>query len=257
LVATVTIVASQAIAPLAAGLLAQYAPDPARLSFLILAGLLLVALGGLAAVPETVAPTATAEPRARAPMLSIPAEIRRPFAVSALAVIASFGALGLVAALGPKFASTLLHVDNRAVGGAVVFAMLGASAAAQLSARAWTARHQLVAGALSLTIGLAIIMIAVMSRSLGPLIIGIAIAGVGQGLAYLGAQALLDEVVPGDQRGSAMSVFFLVLYIAASASALSVGLASGPLGLKTATIVVTAVLTTLAVASGLLSARNA
>jgi hypothetical protein len=48
----------------------------------------------------------------------------------------------------------------------------------------------------------------------------------------------------------------LVLYIAASVSGLSPGLASGPLGLHTATIVVTAVLTTLAVASGLLSANR-
>jgi hypothetical protein len=53
-----------------------------------------------------------------------------------------------------------------------------------------------------------------------------------------------------------MSAFFLVLYIAASVSALSVGLASGPLGLQTATVVVTSVLIALAVGSALLSARQ-
>jgi MFS family permease len=255
LVATVTIVASQAIAPLASGLLAQYVTDPARLPFLILAALLLMALAGLAAVPETVT-TAGARLSARAPALSIPTSIRRPFAVSAVAVVASFGALGLVAALGPKFASTLLHVNNRAVGGAVVFAMLAASAAAQLGARSWSTHRQLVTGAASLCSGLAVIIVAVTSRSLAPLIIGIAIAGVGQGLAYLGAQALLDDVVPADQRGSVMSAFFLVLYMAASVSALAVGLASGPIGFQTATIIVTGALAILAVCSGLLSARQ-
>lgn len=54
LVATVTVVGSQAIAPLGAGLLAQYGPDPARLTFIVLAGLLSAALVGLLFVPETV-----------------------------------------------------------------------------------------------------------------------------------------------------------------------------------------------------------
>jgi predicted MFS family arabinose efflux permease len=257
LVATVTIVASQAIAPLGAGLLAQYAPDPARLAFLVLAGLLVAALLGLAAVPETVRPAPPGERRARAPMIGVPSEIRTAFLVSGAAVVASFGALGLVAALGPKFASSLLRVDNRAVGGAVVFAMLGASAVAQLTARAWPVRRQLIAGAVSLALGLVVVLVGVSGRSLAPFVIGIALAGVGQGLAYLGAQAHLDAVMPAGRRGSVMSAFFLVLYIAASVSALAVGLASGPLGLQTATIIVTSVLAGLALCSGLLSAREA
>jgi hypothetical protein len=154
-------------------------------------------------------------------------------------------------------ASSLLHVDNRAVGGAVVFAMLGASAVAQLTARAWPVRRQLIAGAVSLALGLVVVLVGVSGRSLAPFVIGIALAGVGQGLAYLGAQAHLDAVIPGGRRGSVMSAFFLVLYIAASVSALAVGLASGPLGLQTATIIVTSVLAGLALCSGLLSAREA
>jgi predicted MFS family arabinose efflux permease len=256
IVATVTIVASQAIAPLGAGLLAQYAPDPARLAFLVLAVLLVLALIGLVAVPETVATTPPGDPGTRTPMIGVPTEIRMPFLVSGAAVVASFGALGLVAALGPKFASSLLHVENRAVGGAVVFAMLGASAVAQLSARAWPVRRQLIAGAVSLALGLGIILIGVGGRSLAPFVIGIAIAGVGQGLTYLGAQAHLDSVVPAERCGSVMSAFFLVLYIAASVSALAVGVASGPLGLQTATVTITAVLATLSVCSGLLTARE-
>ncbi len=57
-----------------------------------------------------------------------------------LALIASFGALGLVAALGPKFVAALLNVHNLAVGGAVVFAMLAASATAQLAS--WRSGYQ-------------------------------------------------------------------------------------------------------------------
>lgn len=95
LVATVTIVASQAIAPLATGLLAQYGPDPARLPFLILAALLLAALVGLTAIPETVTPPAIVA--TRAPLIGVPEAIRAPFLVSGTAVVASFGALARAA----------------------------------------------------------------------------------------------------------------------------------------------------------------
>jgi predicted MFS family arabinose efflux permease len=248
LTATVTVVASQAIAPLAAGVLAQYAPDPARLTFFALAALLLAALAGLALVPETVA--RSSEPRrASAQLVGVTREIRTQFFAASLAVICSFGALGLVAALGPKFVAALLAVHNLAVGGAVVFAMLAASAVAQLTTRHWPPRAQLIRGALILAGGLAILLAGVIGGSLAPFLIGITVAGVGQGLAYLGAQSLLDSVVPAEQRASVMSAFFLVLYMAAALSALAVGLSSGALGLLTATVVVTSVLIALTAAS--------
>ncbi len=244
LVATVTVVGSQAIAPLGAGLLAQYGPDPARLTFIVLAGLLTVGLAGLLFVPETVAKSAQAG--GRSTRIGVPAAMRLQFVVAGLAVAAGFGALGLVAGLGPKFAVSLLHVHNRAVGGAVVFAMLAASAVAQLGARHWPPRRQLLTGAGCLISGLAVLLIGVIADSLAPFLVGIAIAGVGQGLGYLGGQALLDAGVSAGRRGAVMSAFFLVLYLATAASALAVGLASGPLGLETATVIVTAVLIGLA-----------
>jgi len=256
LVATVTVVASQAIAPLAAGLLAQYAPDPARLTFFVLAGLLLAALAGLALVPETVTRERDAPARS-AHLLGVPAEIRTPFLVAALAVVASFGALGLVAALGPKFVAALLGVHNLAVGGAVVFAMLAASAGAQLAARQWRSRVQLIRGAMFLGAGLAVLLAGVVAGSLAPFLIGITAAGAGQGLTYLGAQSLLDGVVPPAQRGGVMSAFFLVLYMAAAVAALAVGLSSGALGLRTSTAIVTAVLIVLTAGSATLTAARA
>jgi predicted MFS family arabinose efflux permease len=250
LVATVTVVAIQAVAPLAAGLLAQYAPDPTRLTFFFLSGLLLVALAGLVLVPETVEPDSLAP---RGHLLGVPHEIRSAFLVASLAVTASFGALGLVAALGPKFVGALLEIHNLAVGGAVVFAMLAASATAQLVARGWLSRSQLIRGAALLAVGLAVLLTGVLAGSLVPFLIGITVAGVGQGLTYLGAQSLIDSAVPAEQRGAVMSAFFLVLYMAAAVTALAVGLSSGPLGLLTATTIVTSLLVALAVASAVIT----
>jgi predicted MFS family arabinose efflux permease len=255
IVATVTVVSSQAIAPLLAGLLAQYAPDPARLTFFGLCALLIAALAGLALVPETVAPEERGRTRTDR-SAGVPREIRAPFLVACVAVAASFGALGLVAALGPKFVATLLGVHNLAVGGAVVFAMLAASASAQLAARRWPSRALLLRGALFLGCGLALMLLGVAAGSLAPFLIGITIAGVGQGLTYLGAQALLDTVIPAELRGGVMSAFFLILYLAAALSALAVGLSSGALGLLTATMIVSAALIALTALSGALTAAR-
>jgi len=255
LVATVTIVASQAIAPLAAGLLAQYAPDPAHLTFFVLAGLLAAGLIGIAWVPETVSRHHLTAGDG-GPRLAVPASIRRSFLVAASAVTASFAALGLVAALGPKFVSSLLHVHNLAVGGAVVFAMLGTSALAQVTLRHWALRRQLMIGASCLTAGMLALLAGVTAESLAAFVAGTVTAGAGQGLSYLGAQALLEQGAPADQRGSVMSAFYLVLYLAAAASALAVGLTSDPLGLKTATSIVAGAIAAGAALSAVLTARE-
>jgi hypothetical protein len=56
--------------------------------------------------------------------------------------------------------------------------------------------------------------------------------------------------------GAVRSAFFLVAYIAAAPAALAVRLSSGPLGPRTGTLIVAALLAVAAVASGALSARR-
>ena len=101
--------------------------------------------------------------------------------------------------------------------------------------------------------GLAVLLIGVLSRSLVPFVVGVVLAGVGQGLSYLGAQELLDACAPQEGRGAIMSAFFLVLYVAGAISALAVGLGSVPLGLRAATGIVTAAVIALSAASAIFS----
>ncbi len=56
--------------------------------------------------------------------------------------------------------------------------------------------------------------------------------------------------------GAVMSAFLLVVYIAAALAALAIGLSSGPLGARTATVIVGAPLGVAAVASRVLFARS-
>ena len=85
---------------------------------------------------------------------------------------------------------------------------------------------------------------------------GIAIAGGGQGLSYLGSQRLLDGAVDASARASAFSSFFIVLYVGTAAGALGVGLLTGPLQFFSAVLAVGAVVIAMAMATLVVSSRS-
>jgi len=251
LVATVAIVSSQAIAPLLSGTLAQYAPLPTMLVYLVLAVLLVPALLGIWTIPETVK---TAGASSSAPRLGVPRAIRRPFTLASVAVFSAFGTVGLISALGPSLASTLLHVQNRAVGGLVVFALLGTSAFTQILCRTWPLRRNLVVGLIAMIVGLIVFVGALPLETLTVFLFGIVLTGFGQGLTYLGSQELVSSIVTAQQRGEVFSVFNLVVYLGASAAALGVGFGAGLLGFYQATVTVVSVICVLALIAGIVSA---
>ena len=251
LVATVAIVSSQAIAPLLSGTLAQYAPLPTMLVYLVLAMLLVPALLGIWTIPETVK---TAGASSSAPRLGVPRAIRRPFTLASVAVFSAFGTVGLISALGPSLASTLLHVQNRAVGGLVVFALLGTSAFTQILCRTWPLRRNLVVGLIAMIVGLIVFVGALPLETLTVFLFGIMLTGFGQGLTYLGSQELVSSIVTAQQRGEVFSVFNLVVYLGASAAALGVGFGAGLLGFYQATVAVVSVICVLALIAGIVSA---
>ncbi len=251
LVATVAIVSSQAIAPLLSGTLAQYAPLPTMLVYLVLAVLLVPALLGIWTIPETVK---TAGASSSAPRLGVPRAIRRPFTLASVAVFSAFGTVGLISALGPSLASTLLHVQNRAVGGLVVFALLGTSALTQILCRTWPLRRNLVVGLIAMIVGLIVFVGALPLETLTVFLFGIVLTGFGQGLTYLGSQELVSSIVTAQQRGEVFSVFNLVVYLGASAAALGVGFGAGLLGFYQATVTVVSVICVLALIAGIVSA---
>ncbi len=254
LAATITIVSSQASAPLLSGLLAQYAPWPTVLVYVVLLGLLLPALVGVEGIPETV--TVKAGERQLSPRFAIPASMRRQFTLASVAVFSAFGVVGLISSLGPSFASTILHAQNHAVGGLVVFALLGTSALAQLLCRAWPLRRLLVLGPILLTLGLVLIVFALPTYTLVAFLLGTMCAGLGQGLTYLGSQEFVGSVATANERGEVFSAFNMVVYLGASLVALGVGFGAGLLGLYQATVAVVVVIGVLGLGAALASART-
>ena len=117
-----------AVAPLIAGILAEWAPWPLVLCYLVAMVVVALALARVLTIDEPVTASGTWSlelPRVAAP-------VRGPFARAALTGAVSWSTGGLFLSLVPSYAGDLLRTGNLALLGAITALMLGVSAVVQL-----------------------------------------------------------------------------------------------------------------------------
>ncbi len=228
--ASTAFVAGTAAGPIAAGVLAQYAPAPQVLPYGL--HLLLLAFGWrrLSVLP---APGPRSE-RWSPTRPGIPVGMRSLFTAAAATGFLAWTAAGLFLAVIPAILSRAAEIDNLAIIGGIVGAMLACSMLCQpLVARCGAQRAQLAGlsallaslGALALTGGGSVPVIMIASVT----------AGTGHGLAYGGATAIVDAAAPEDQRAAISSALYLAFYLGAGGPAVAVGLLTRWHPLTTAT----------------------
>jgi MFS family permease len=222
--------------PVLAAVLAQYGPLPVRLPFAVYLGLLLPALVAVWVMPETVTAPSSA-PRWQPQRLGVAQQVRSAFVVAAAAGFAGFAILGLFTSLAPTFVRRELGISNLAVAGLVVFAVFGASSVAQLLLHGLRDRLAIGIGLLALPLGLLLIVLALGQRSLALFVSGAVVAGLGQGLVFMGGLATINRLAPADQRAATLSSYFVVSYLAISLPVIGVGFAAESLGLYDAALV--------------------
>ena len=208
-----------AVGPVLAGLLAQYATLPLRLCYLVEIVVLAIAL---IAVTITIAPRADRQPwRPRRP--AVPAEIRRSFVVAGISAFVAWAVTGLFLSLIPSFVITVLRDDNLAVAGAVMALMLASSAVAQLAGQRLESLRAQTVGLIVMLCGVTALIIAVLDQSLTVLLVGSALAGIGQGLAFMGSLGDVSEIAPEDHKGDIVASYYVVIYLATALPAVGVG----------------------------------
>ncbi len=232
LVATAANMGGLGCGPLLAGILAQYAPLPLRLCFLIDLVLLAIAAVAVRYVPETV--DVSDRPRLHRQQLQVPAQVREVFIPAAIAGFAGFAVLGLFTAVAPAFLGRVLGLASSTVAGVVVFAVFAASTAGQLSLERVPRRWALPGGCLVLAVGAALVGAGVGTANLGVLLAGAVTAGFGQGLGFRAGMAAVTGASPAERRGEVASTFFVVLYVAISIPVIGVGLVADLAGLRVA-----------------------
>jgi MFS family permease len=246
-VATAANTGGLGLGPLVAGLFAQYAPNPTVLVFEVYLGVTALAAVALLQIPETVAERKALSLRFQG--LGIP-EVGRPeYLAAGLAGFAAFSLLGLFSALAPSFLGQVLHEQNHAVAGAVVFAMFASAVVTQLLVARFDSRPVILFGLAIFLVALALIVAALSVASLVLFVIGTIVAGVGVGGVFLGSLSTANRLAPSSERGRVVSTFFVFCYVGLTIPVIGVGIASTNVGDFRAVLVCAIVLAAVSVVS--------
>ena len=240
--------------PLLAGVLAQYAPLPLALCFIVDLLLVVLAILGVFAVAEPVQRPATM--RLRPQKITVPAEIHGVFTRAAIAGFAGFAVLGLFTAVSPAFLGTVLHDTNSAVTGAVVLSVFLASTVGQSLSMVIGERRALVVGCAGLIAGMILVGTSLPVRSLAVLIVGAVVAGVGQGMSFRAGLETVTSASPPAKRGEITSSYFVMLYVGIAIPVIGEGAAAQAFGLIAAGTVFAALVAILAAVVLLLLLRS-
>jgi predicted MFS family arabinose efflux permease len=236
--------------------LAQYGPAPTRLVWWLLLGATVAAAAGILAMPEpgTRRPGALASLR---PRVRVPRPERGTFAAAAPCLFAAWGLSGLYQSLGPSLAAQVTGSRDLLWGGLLVFLLTGVAAAATVAFRGVAPQTAMLAGCLVLLAGLAVTFAAIAATAAAAFLAGTAVAGVGFGMALLGANRILIALAPPRQRAGLIAAIFIVNFLGLSIPALIAGVATAHFGLhRTALAYCVAVAALIAVAAGSLLLRG-
>ena len=220
LVTSAALTGGAAAGALLAGILAQYAPAPLVLSYLVSIGLLVLAMLGVSSMVE---PLPRAQRRPWRPHLPQFPPARQDFLLATAVFALAVGVNALFLTLIPSYMTSLLRINNLAIAVAPVAIYFGLGALAEMLFRKQPARRSAIVGLLLLLFGLLAILFTGPTQSIPLLLIGAVLGGIGQGLAFLGSLALADALIPLDRRGSILATYYALVYVAFGATAIGVG----------------------------------
>ena len=208
----------------------QLLPAPRVLPYALVLAMFAVAFVGALLMPEPVADPAPLRLTPQRPR--VPPQVRGPFVLAALAVVAAYSIGGLFFSLGPQLSAQVFATGNHLVTDLSLFLLAGVGSVAQLAYGRRPAWAGVTGGSVALAVGVGLIALSASADAAAPLLIGSAVGGAGFGVAFLGAIRNLSAAIPPDDRAGVMSAFFLVAYTALSVPAVLAGLALTQFGLS-------------------------
>jgi predicted MFS family arabinose efflux permease len=240
--------AGQSMGALCTSILAQYGPAPTQLIWWLLLGALAAAAAGILVMPEpgTRRPGVLASLR---PHVGVPRQARIAFLVATPCLIAAWGLCGFYLSLGPSLAAQITGSPNLVWGGLVIFLLTGVAAAAAVAGAGLPAGRAMLAGCLTLFAGMAMTFGAIATGAAAAFLAGTAVAGVGFGLAFLGAFEMVTALAPPAERAGMVAAIFIVNFLAFSIPAVIAGWAVTRYGLHRTALVYCAVVAALAAAA--------
>jgi MFS family permease len=243
-----------ALGPAYAGVLAQFAPDPLRTTYVVELVLLAAGLAVHLRLPETV-------PR-RAVELDFagivpPPEVRSVFLPAATAGVAAFGVSGVFGSVGPGMLNEVLGITAPTAYGALLATLFVMSVAGQFVTRRVAPVVALPAGCVALAVSLAMLALSLAVETVVAVFAAAVVAGIAQGVIVGGGLGLLTARAPADRRSQVASTYFLVLYIGLVVPVVAFGLVESSIGLVDAGYIFSAVVGLAVLVSGVAVRRTA
>jgi MFS family permease len=195
--------------------------EPRLLPYAVQLVLVATAFAGVYLMPEPVLERSRLRFTAERPR--VPAVVRRPFLLAALAVLSSWSIGALFFSLGPQLADRLFGTTDAVLSGSGAVALAAAATTAQLltgRSAPWLAAS---VGSIALAAGILMIVSAAGTDSATLYLAGSILAGAGFGAAFLGGLRALVAAIPPGHRAAVMSAFYVAAYASLSVPAVLAG----------------------------------
>lgn len=198
---------------LGSSVLAEYAPEPLRLVYIVILALLVFQAILLTRLGETVSrvPGALASLK---PNLHVPVQARAALLRVLPVNTATWSLGGFFLSLAPSVARAATGATSNLIGGALVASMTLTGAVAIFSLRQRPAEGVLRLGALLLASGLGIVLLATQFGQLGLFFLGTLVAGGGFGAGFLGSVRATMPLALAHERAGLMATFYVLSYLA-------------------------------------------
>ncbi|RUU43212.1 MFS transporter [Mesorhizobium sp. M6A.T.Ce.TU.002.03.1.1] len=226
IIATSTNFLGLGLGALAAGLLAEYAPWPLRLTFVVYLAVLVLVTVLVWRTRETISQPGKLADISMQPRFSVPGEIRTGFVAPAVTGFGAMALVGFYAALAPSILAQQLHVTNHAEAGALFFELAIVAAVTILATTRLSSRGTMLAALVLMIPTVALIVAAQVFASMAIMIAATAFCGVAAALGYRGSLQVVNQIAPADRRAEVVSAFFICCFCGNALPVIGIGILS-------------------------------
>lgn len=236
------------LGPLLCGWLAEFAPWPLSLSYVVY--IVLVALSALALwrTHETVDDPRPPEQVSLRPRIGVPRNLVGRFVAPAVIAFVIFSLVGFFSAITPSLIAEKLGIESHAASGSIVFELFAVSIAAAYLGRRLSSRAAMLWGDALMLPTLALLVVAQAGGQLWALLVGTAFGGLSLGIGYLGTLEVVNAMAPDEKRAELTSSLFICGNLGLAVPVLGVGVTAAIAGQDVANLSFAGVIALLSVA---------
>ncbi|HEX4792366.1 MAG TPA: MFS transporter [Humisphaera sp.] len=214
------------VGALAAGLLAEYAPSPLVLSYVVFLVVLLPISWLSARLPETIKDAEPMEKISMRPRIGVPRDLWMRFLPPAVAAFAVLSVMGFYSALIPTLLSGALQNKNHAVAGAVVAELFVLGTFAVASFPQLGERAGLMISLALLLPSIGALLASEAMHSMWLLIAATVIGGVSTAVGFQYSLEAVNKMAPKEKRSEIISMYMIFCYAGVSLPVVGIGVLS-------------------------------